>query len=72
MTTFGIASLVYNEESQTGKAEVLTIILPCIRKLLILYLRKSKLTNSVALVRERAIPTEQPPLVGDVNANFWG
>jgi hypothetical protein len=28
------------------------------------------LTNSVALVRERNIPTERPPLVGEVGANF--
>jgi hypothetical protein len=28
--------------------------------------------NSVALVRERTIPTERPSLVGEVNANFWG
>ena len=28
--------------------------------------------NSVALVRERTIPTEQPPLVGEVSANFCG
>jgi hypothetical protein len=27
------------------------------------------LTNSVALVRERTIPTERPPLVGEVSAN---
>jgi hypothetical protein len=26
----------------------------------------------VALVRERTIPTEQPPLVGEVSANFCG
>jgi hypothetical protein len=26
--------------------------------------------NSVALVRERTIPTERPPLVGEVNASF--
>jgi hypothetical protein len=26
--------------------------------------------NSVALVRERTIPTEPPPLVGAVSANF--
>jgi hypothetical protein len=30
------------------------------------------LTNSVALVRERPIPTERPPLVGEVSANFCG
>jgi hypothetical protein len=29
------------------------------------------LTNSVALVRERTIPTERPQLVGEVSANFW-
>jgi hypothetical protein len=29
-------------------------------------------TNSVALVRKRTIPTERPPLVGEVSANFSG
>jgi len=28
--------------------------------------------NSVALVREQTIPTEQPPPVGEVSANFCG
>jgi hypothetical protein len=28
--------------------------------------------NSVALVRERTVPTERPPLVGEVSANFSG
>jgi hypothetical protein len=28
--------------------------------------------NSVALVRERTIPTERPPFVGEVGANFCG
>jgi hypothetical protein len=28
--------------------------------------------NSVALVRERTVPTEQPPPVGEVSANFCG
>jgi len=32
---------------------------------------KKKL-NSVALVRTRTIPTEQPPPVGEVSANFCG
>jgi hypothetical protein len=32
----------------------------------------TKLTNSVALVRERTIPTELPLLVGEVSANFCG
>jgi hypothetical protein len=30
------------------------------------------LKNSVALVRERTIPTERPPPVGEVSANFCG
>jgi hypothetical protein len=29
-----------------------------------------KNTNSVALVRERTIPAERPPLVGEVSASF--
>jgi hypothetical protein len=28
--------------------------------------------TSVALVRKRNIPTERPPLVGEVNTNFFG
>jgi hypothetical protein len=28
--------------------------------------------NSVDLVRRRCIPTERPPLVGEVSANFGG
>jgi hypothetical protein len=30
------------------------------------------LKNSGALVRQRTIPTERPPLVGEVTANFSG
>jgi hypothetical protein len=29
-------------------------------------------TNSMVWVRERTIPTERPPLVGEVIANFCG
>jgi hypothetical protein len=29
-------------------------------------------TNSVALVRKRTMPTERPPLVGEVGDNFCG
>jgi hypothetical protein len=29
-------------------------------------------TNSAALVRQRTIPTERPPLIGEVRANFSG
>jgi len=36
-----------------------------------LVIAKTKL-NSVALVRERTIPTERPPPVGEVSANFCG
>jgi hypothetical protein len=32
----------------------------------------STITNSVALVRERTTPTQRPPLVGEVSANFCG
>jgi hypothetical protein len=32
----------------------------------------TKKLNSVALVRERTIPTERPPLVGEVSANLCG
>jgi hypothetical protein len=31
---------------------------------------QNKTTNSVALVRKRTIPTERPPLGGEVSANF--
>jgi hypothetical protein len=31
-----------------------------------------KQTNSRALVRQRTIPTERPPLFGEVSANFSG
>jgi hypothetical protein len=34
--------------------------------------KEKQLTNSVALVRERTIPTERPPHVGEVSANFCG
>jgi hypothetical protein len=33
-------------------------------------LTTNKQTNSVALVRKRTIPTERPPPVGEVSANF--
>jgi hypothetical protein len=29
-------------------------------------------TNSGALIRQRTIPSERPPLVGEVSANFSG
>jgi hypothetical protein len=33
-------------------------------------IKKMKTKNFVALVRKRTIPTERPPLVGEVSANF--
>ena len=41
------------------------------REIRITGILKKKL-NSVALVRERTIPTERPPPVGEVSANFCG
>jgi hypothetical protein len=35
-----------------------------------IFIKKNKKKNSVALVRQRTIPTERPPLVGEVSANF--
>jgi hypothetical protein len=35
-------------------------------------LLKTKQTNSVVSVRKRTIPTEQPPLVGEVSAHISG
>jgi hypothetical protein len=35
-------------------------------------MHKYKQTNSVVSVRKRTIPTERPPLVGEVSANFSG
>jgi hypothetical protein len=37
----------------------------------VFFMPKTKL-NSAALVRERTIPIERPPLVGEVSANFCG
>jgi hypothetical protein len=43
----------------------------CVLCLIVVQLPKPKL-NTVALVHERTIPTERPPLVGEVSANFCG
>jgi hypothetical protein len=32
----------------------------------------SLILNSGAVVRQRTLPTEQPPLVGEISANFSG
>jgi hypothetical protein len=44
---------------------------PDIRSKHILNTSPLKKLNSVALVRERTIPTEQPTLVGEVSANLF-
>jgi hypothetical protein len=36
------------------------------------YIQQTNKTNSGTLVRQRTIPTERPPLVGEVSANFSG
>ena len=41
-------------------------------KMYIIIIKLKKKLNSVALVRERTIPTERPPPVGEVSANFCG
>jgi len=46
---------------QAPLLELLHVAVPCKLKL-----------NSVALVRTRTIPTERPPPVGEVSANFCG
>ena len=51
------------------KQAVFMLVFPATVGLLII--TKTKL-NSVALVRERTIPTERPPQVGEVSANFCG
>jgi hypothetical protein len=37
-----------------------------------MFVTKTKKLISVALVRERTIPTKGPPLVGEIRANFCG
>jgi hypothetical protein len=55
---------------------LLTIILPIYLFVYLPYIfisiKTFVLRNSAALVREWTIPTERPPLVGEVNANFSG
>jgi hypothetical protein len=43
-----------------------------IKRLLCGFIRKIQINNSVALVCKQTIPTERPPLVGEVTANFSG
>jgi hypothetical protein len=59
-------------ESQKDNIRVFsktTILFYDVRMLII---HKTKKLNSMALVRERTVPTERPPPVGEVSANFCG
>ena len=67
----------FKELSQICKIVTVNMIAECLRtdcnslgdkKNIYIYIRK----HSVALVRKRTIPTEQPPPVGEVSANFCG
>jgi hypothetical protein len=42
------------------------------RTALCMSINKKTKKNSVALVRKRTIPTERPPLVGEISANLCG
>ena len=60
-----------------GSEIVCVCVCVCVRVLQVCQLlrrvvRESLKLNSVALVRERTIPTERPPPVGEVSANFCG
>jgi hypothetical protein len=54
---------------RTVKQEVLKPVLHSFKYDILVQLFYSN-CNSMALVRERTIPTERPPLVGEVNASF--
>jgi len=61
---------------ETSKAVTTNLLHPCNvgdEGLCCCHLSKLKTKlNSVALVRERTIPTERPPPVAEVSANFCG
>ena len=65
--------LIVAEQSQFFRLEnaVYFITLPfLVRKIFTFYI--NDVLNSVALVRERTIPTERPSPVGEVSANVCG
>ena len=54
---------------------VIFMVAPCnnsIKHFIVQLMYSNKQTNSVALVRERNVPTERPPPVDEVSANFCG
>jgi len=61
----------HRNSNREGKKSVFHHFCPGLPVSLTLCHTKTKL-NSVALVRERTIPTERPPPVGEVSANFCG
>jgi len=62
MKTFGNTRILLSRLEQSRKKYG--------KAFLTLYIFKK--LNSVALVRTRTIPTERPPPVGEVSANFCG
>jgi hypothetical protein len=65
--------VVYGCETWVSKESVTQRLSVFERKILRKIFGPTKLKlNSVALVRERTIPTERPPPVGEVSANFCG
>jgi hypothetical protein len=65
---FSIPENLYFNISPNVAILVLLVIFPCLFAVCV------RITNNnyVALVRERTIPTERPPLVGEVSAHFCG
>jgi hypothetical protein len=60
LASAGLACSSFPKLSVSSHAPSFLILLKCLK------------TNAVALVRERTKPTEQPPPVGEVSANFCG
>jgi hypothetical protein len=62
---------IYNEDNNISFTRLMKTIKVETCSQVIVHNNKTKL-NSVALVRERTIRTERPPLVVEVSANFCG
>jgi len=56
----------------SGEGTVRYVLAICVAESVSHQIVSLKKLNSVALVRERTIPTERPPPVGEVSANFCG
>jgi hypothetical protein len=66
------ASFKYSNISFLLSSNMTLFLIPADSKTKHYNLQKTKKLNSLALVRERTISTERPPLVGEVSANFCG